>query len=1161
MKRLWFGVGLALACGVAGAQTVEQATPAAAVANSGGTIHGTVKAGAIPLPGVAVTATNTLTGKKYTTSTDVNGSFAMTIPKTGRYVVRAELAAFAPETKEVRITAEAAEQTAEFGMQLASRVAQQEKAAEGQTAQTAAAAITRGMQALSVNQGEAGLADASAGGGVAGAALPTRGGLGGLGPDSVTVSGQMGQTNGLANMSEDDIRQRITDAMDQARRQGGAAGDQMNAAVSMLGGFMGGGFGGPGGGGGRGGPGGGGGGRGGGGGGFRGFNPSQPHGTVFYQGSYGALNAIPFPVSGLPAQRTDNNKNSFGLSFAGSPQVPGLMKPNPKEFLFFNVSGVRNINPVVLQANVPTLAERGQLDSAGNTVAPCTTGADFSQLTQTVNGAPTKVQLYQPGTTTPYANNVIPTAALSKAACNLLQYYPAPNLPVGGNQDYNYQTVTTSGTNTTNAALRFVQNFGNQPMFGGRRSSRNAPAALRQNINFNGSYSHSAADNRNVFLPLGGATESTGYGVTAGYTIGYGRLTNNASLNWNRSHSNGFNYFTNGATNPSLTSGLAIGNSAAVQSQRFYYGLPSLTFTGFTGLTNSNPSDTIGQTISFSDFVSYNHKKHNMRFGVDIRRLHSDVFGGTNVLGSFQFSGCATQQATAAVPNPCDPPSTTTATATSASTPTGSGFADFLLGLPQQSQIQANASKIYLRENVFDWYAQDDWRILANVTLNFGLRYEYFGPYTEKNGRLTNVAHNADFTSLTLVCATVATGCTKGSPASLVNADHTMYSPRLGVAWRPKFTKETVVRGGYGINYNTGQYGRFAQLLADQQPFADSEINIAYKTAGCGTLQLSRAFGCSQAAVQSTYAVNPNYRLARVQIYNLGVQRTLPKGVVLNFDYNGSVGGNLDIVRLPNRTSSGLLNQNGTAFQYEDSLGFSRLNNFTFNARKRMQRGISLQATYAYGHSIDNASSINGTTATPAQNDKDLAAEESNSSFDVRHKLTGNWVFELPFGPNRAFLSQGGFWSKALDGFNVSGDFTFATGSYFTPQYTASATEVASGATTSLRPDRVAGVSVKGAGRLKEWFDPAAFTTPAALYGTASRNSIQGPGVVQVDASLSRTFALGSTRSFEGRVTGANVFNTVQYSGINTTLNSNNFGQVSSAASMRVLTFVGRYRF
>ena len=148
-----------------------------------------------------------------------------------------------------------------------------------------------------------------------------------------------------------------------------------------------------------------------------------------------------------------------------------------------------------------------------------------------------------------------------------------------------------------------------------------------------------------------------------------------------------------------------------------YYGIPAMSFTGFTGLNVGAPSDKVNQTISFSDFVGYNHRKHNMRFGFDIRRVHADSIGGANglgttsPLGSFVFSGYATQ----------NPACLTTAGCT-AQPASGSGFADLLLGLPQQAAIQAGMNKTYLRANLRDWYAQDDWRALANLTLNFGVR-------------------------------------------------------------------------------------------------------------------------------------------------------------------------------------------------------------------------------------------------------------------------------------------------------------------------------------------------------------------------------------------------------------------------------------------------------
>ncbi len=1110
-------------------------------------VRGTVKAGVVPLPGVGVTATNTLTGKKYATTTDVNGAFAMAIPRNGRYVVRAELAAFAAETKEVLINAAGlnggkAEQETEFGLQLASRVEQQREAAV-----SGGAGLARGLQALSVTGETADSADASAGSLNTGTQMPSLSGLGGeaSSTDSVAVSGQIGQTNGLAGYSEDDLRQRVQDAIAQAQRQGGAAGDMANAVVGMLGGMMGGGgFGG----GGRGGRG----GRGGGGGGFRGFNPTQPHGAVFYVGGNGALDATNFSLTGAPVVKPAFSSNRFGVSFTGSPSIPGLVKASTKQFVFFNVTGQRNISPVNLYGAVPTVAQRS---------------GDFAGLTQTVGGVTTPLTLYDPATGRPFANNQIP---VSPQAAALLNYYPAPNIAVTGRQGYNYQTVTTAGNNAATAALRYVRNFGQTSGFGMRGQQRSGPATLRQNINFNGSYSHTAADNRTIFLPLGGASEAEGYGVTAGYTIGYGRLTNNASINWNRSHSMVRNYFTD-ASDPLVGTGIGIPKPVIGANPGIYFGLPDVSISNFTPLSQALPSDAINQTISVSDFVSYSHKRHNIRLGLDIRRVHADAIGGTNsssnnssnpnnVVGSFTFTGYATQNPTTA--SLCTPSSTVTCPVVA---PSGYGFADFLLGLPQQSAIQAATQKTYLRANVLDWYVQDDWRARSGLTLNYGLRYEYFSPYVEKDNRLVNLSHNVDFTQVSPVCpVAIAGACSAGTERSLVNPDRNLYSPRLGFAYRPnlKIFKETVVRGGYGINYNTGQYASFANQLSAQVPFALTQTNIIGQP-GCtpATLTLAHGFGCSTTPVQNNYAVNPFYRLGHVQVWNIDIQRTLPLGIVANVGYNGAKGGNLDILRAPNRTVNGVKNPLAQPFNYEDSLGYSRFEQLSVNVRKRLERGVSLQATYHYGHSIDNASSIGGAQAVVAQNDQNLNAEEGNSAFDVRHQLTGNWVLELPFGPNRVFLTKGGFWSKTLDGFSLSGDFTFASGTYYTPHYVSTVAETATGANNSLRPDRVFAQAIRGNGTVLDWFNKAAFANPGNGFGTASRGSIEGPGTVAADASLSRTVALGETRSFEARVTATNVFNTVQYSGIDTTLNSQTFGQVTSAAAMRRLTLLARYRF
>ena len=149
-----------------------------------------------------------------------------------------------------------------------------------------------------------------------------------------------------------------------------------------------------------------------------------------------------------------------------------------------------------------------------------------------------------------------------------------------------------------------------------------------------------------------------------------------------------------------------------------------------------------------------------------------------------------------------------------------------------------------------------------------------------------------------------------------------------------------------------------------------------------------------------------------------------------------------------------------------------------------------------------------------------------------------------------------------LNGVSISGNFTLASGQALTPHYEATVSEVARGTTASLRPDRVPGASLTaGGGSLYNWFNKSAFTAPANVYGSASRYSIPGPGTVTLSASLSKTIRFSETRTFEMRATASNPLNTVQYSGVDTTLGSGTYGQVTSAAGMRQFTFNARYRF
>jgi hypothetical protein len=1127
-----------LCCGVqARAQAAAQSAPspelpsassqiAAPAAITGGKLHGVVKSGTTPLPGVTVTAANTLTGKRYATTTDITGAWSLTIPQNGRYVLRTQFAAFAVGSQEALLNATNHDQTVNFDLLLASRAAAQQQSEDVQQSpvQAIRQLAANGAQSLNLMSALATGAETQAGNqSAAGAALPSAAGNTDFSSDSVAISGQSGTVSPLAGIDMD----RIRDAIETAR-QNGSFGGGGGLFGGGPGGFGGGGFGGGDfGGGGR--------------GNFRGFKPGQPHGAFFWTGSNSALNAEPFSIRTQSVEQPASGTNRFGLTFIGAPYLPGLTKPSGKDSFFLTLSGQRSSSPVSEFATVPTDGSFGTYDErtgdfTGQNTIYNPTGSDC-----TANGA-------QPGQ--PFPNNIIPLSCIASPAKILLngasaipQFFPAPNLP-GYTQ--NYHLLTTDQSNSTQAGLRYMRSFGanaTQPGgFGGGRRSQQSQG-LRQSINTNYNWSHSAQDNVNVFPELGGKGSADSDSVQAGYTVGYHKVTNIFNANWNRSNSKATNFFTNNSDIAQSVGILGPGNQP-LNSSPLNYGLPNIVLGNISGLSEQQPSFSISQTIALSETLSWIHNKHNLRFGGDYRRVHRDFLGGSNATGTFTFSGLFTEDA-------------------QNDTTTGSPLADFLLGAPQETTIDAAASKSYLRENVWDTYVTDDWRVRPSLTLNYGLRYEFFAPYTEKNNRLGMVDTDPD-AAFSGTPAEVTPGGLSSSgrlPASLVFPFHLGIAPRIGLAWR--LPKQTVIRSGYGINYTNGQYATFAstmarQPIASQTSFVNEQTNEATTA---GTLTLANGFPAPDTI--GNYALDPHYHLPYVQAWNIDVQKTLPWGVVLNVGYNGSKGNHLDVTSAPRASkSSPLTDPANLIFNYEQSVAFSQLSAGTVRVNKRLSNGLALGANYQYSHSIDNAGSVGGTSTVVAQYWQDLGAEEGNSSFDQRHKVSGTYLYELPFGKDKRWLTAGTA-SHLTEGFSISGSFTFATGTPLTPSFQAASADVSRGTAGSLRPDRVPSSSLTaGGGSLNKWFNTAAFSAPTGNnFGTASRNSIAGPGTIQNNLSLSKTMQLGDTRSMEFRATANNAFNTVQYSGVDTNYDSPTFGEVTSAASMRSFTFQARFRF
>jgi hypothetical protein len=1118
-------LAMALICAIVFVCLTHAQEPAAgppATAPATYQIAGTVKNGKTPLPGVTVTAANTLTGKKVSVATTAEGSFLIKGLPRGRYVLKIEFMGFATSTQEVVLNPENTAAKVDAELVLASR--QQEVQTNRVNSATA---MARGFQSLAIEGALSNLAEGGNGSGTVSASdlasLPMSGAGAEIASESVSVAGVQGRSQDFGMGSEDELQQRIQEFRDRVQKEGGGFGGFMGgpggtpigtggAVMMRLG---------------------------------RGFNINQPHGFLYFQDDNSALDAAPYSLSGSESGKSSYNQIRFGAFVGGPLKIPKLLDWGKSTFFAVGWNGTRGSTPYDAFSTVPTQAER-----SGN----------FSGLTDK-NGNP--IVIYNPQTGQPFLNNTIDPSLFSPAAVALLNYYPTPNLP-GTTQNFHY--VTSAESDTDSVSLRLIHNFvpnsgpGGTIAFGpgggaalGGPDGRTGKRGPRNNLNVGFNWSRTKSAIVNPFPSLAGSADTQGWNGTAGWVYGKGRVTNTLRFTYNHNRVSTTNLYS-GVTDVAGNAGIT-----GISSDPFDWGLPGLSLTSFSGFNGPIPSRELDQTYTIADQIFWNHGKHNWRFGGDYRRILQDFRSARNAEGSFVFTGFATAQylpgSTPAVPG------------------TGSDFADFLLGFPQQSSLQSGTSSYEFRANSFDLYAQNDWRILPNLSLNLGLRYEYTGPFTETQNHIANL--DVSFSPALIAGFLVLPGQTgpySGTfPNSLVRPDRNDFAPRVGLAYR--LGKQTVIRAGYGINYNLAQYGTFIRNFAFQPPFAVVATNVSPYG---DFLTLENGFPSnSVTAVTNNYALDPNYRLAYVQVWNLDIQRQLPGNAQLNVGYNGAKGTRLDTERafVPTCTTltpaSCATTGASAPFVYESSEGNSILHAGSVRIRKRMSKGLGISALYVFSKSIDDASSIGGGGTVVAQNPFDISADRGLSSFNQTHKFTGNWMYDLPFGDGKRFLIRGPL-SHVVDGWQWSGNFTIASGLYFTPNVLGATLDIQRGVSGSLRANVVAGQSIGLANRTtKEWFNTAAFCVPGpgctgtagGTYGDAGRNIIEGPAQFTFDMAMSKTITIRETRALELRLQATNIFNTPYFSSLNTTVNSLVFGQVSGVANMRRITTVARFRF
>src|SRR5687767_6662093 len=952
------GIAVVVASVALGAQ---QAPPAAAAC----TISGTITGLGGPLPGVSITMRRDDTIQT-AGSTDVDGRFRLSLPDAS-YQLTAELTGFDSTRKDVTVSKEMCAQTVDVTMTLTPRTASAPPrngrgagaaGPRGGTApvanETAEAAAQRRFESLAVTENAATRSlDPSLfeSGGDPSNVLAAGFGTEAL-ADAFAVTGEAARVDrGLLNDRRDAINRGdfLPPDFDPRNFPGGFAG--LEAALQGRGGGREGGnpnFQGRG--GREGNPNGQ--GRGGGRGGnpnFRGGQRIQVTSTYGFSGS--ALNSAPRQLrSEVQGVEPKNANHNYNVSSQIPIKIPGIYSnPNNRTMVQFTFSGNRGTNPFDQYATVPTDAMRA---------------GDFSSVS---------TPLIDPLTGQPFAGNQIPLDRLSPQALELLKFYPTATLP---GTTRNYHRATTNYSRQNQLQLRLQHNFSGQPggrggrgggpqANGGRGGQGRGAAATRTNVNMNVNVQYQQSDNDqlNVFTTLGGARETRNYSISPQLNIQRGRNQFRLSSNYNHSSSGSINQFS-GVTNVSDAIGIE-----GVSDSPFAWGLPRLSFSSITGLSDVNPSRSVGDRVGTNVTWSRPFGRHQIQTGGVLNYDKTTTNNESNANGAFVFTGIYT------------------ARSGGLGGLTGFDFADFLLGMPQQATIAYGPGETVLTGRDLGVFFQDEWRLRGNLTLNLGVRWDLRYPFVEENGRLVNLDVTSDFSAAAPVMSGEAGAFSGSFPRALIEKDTNNVSPRLAAAWRGP--GQFQFRGSWEVQYNDSTYSGIARRLAQQPPFATTGTNIGGLSRAL--LMENALTGINISETRNNYGIERDYVVGTARQAVVGVQRTLFRTYQASAQYGHTVGSNLEIVRAPNRDADGLRIEGVQPFTWTTSEGRSVLDSASVSLRKNESRGFGYDVQYTLARSRDNSPSIGGGgggTGNVAQDDQNIHAEWARSSFEQRHRLT-----------------------------------------------------------------------------------------------------------------------------------------------------------------------------
>ncbi len=775
------------------------------------------------------------------------------------------------------------------------------------------------------------------------------------------------------------------------------------------------------------------------------------------------------------------------------------------------------------------------------------------------------------------SSTIVPTAAQRAAVTdpisrNLLQFFPLPNTSVAG------------------SAINFIANAGSTDF------DHTGLIKVDYTISANDAMTFRFADFQGTTFSPGALPTQGGVGnvpvsrsavVTENHTFSP-TLLNELRLGYSRNQTFitvqdvGFNAATVLQLNGVPLQGVVDGSKNLLDS-----GLPTINIGGGfapLGSTSNLPQGRITNTEEIFDNVSwvspFGASKHSFRMGYHIRQEQARRYLDGSSRGAFSFVN----------------------------------FNDFAAGLVNSSSFRSGSTLAYWDRFPWDLYFQDQYKVKDNLTINYGIRYEYPSAIYQERAQATNFIPGVGPVLLgTNQLLTInpngfgpsALGYAQ-APFTLsnsgVHSDKNNFAPIVGIAYTPRFAKklfgngDTVIRTGFRVGYDD-IFNNIPANMGLNAPYSLTTTQTANVTQP-GKFSWATGFNQNVPLVKfypgtttpkvglvGFSAEDPSIRSSYMYQYNLGIQRRIGQQFSIEADYQGSAGHKLGLfinqnepyVTVNDPTKIGSASPNVQAFPYPlfgsigtgANIGNSIYNGLVTTAKYQSRHGYFLQASYTYSKSIDDSSAFFGSSATnssSAANPRQLNLERGPSDFDTRHRAVVVYNVDAPIGPgHRVFGWNNPVNRELLGGWQISGITTAQSGQPFTVYN--SAQDFSGFNTFSDRPDFI------GAGPVPtNYTNPnAAFgtpglpglgffsvTPPTGRVGTLGRNTFYGPSIVNYDLSAAKSFRLWSeASSLQLRADFFNVFNHTNFANPDHNQADKTFGQIFQTVGTATATSVG----